>query len=399
MKISVKNVSKIYNSHKPQCKFIGGLFGIHEPKFVLKNISFEISDGECVGIIGSNGSGKSTLLKLICNITSPTEGEIQAGGKISSLLELGTGFNPEYTGISNIYLNGTIQGLSRAEIKAIIPEIIEFADIGDYINMPVKTYSDGMFLRLAFACAVAIEPDILIVDEALAVGDFAFRQKCFAKISEMKKNGTTIIMVSHDIDCIRRFCERAIWIEGGILRMDSDVMSVSSSYMEYMTGGVGDKNESVGRDEKHNCVNRFGSAIGSVLSVEAPKILRTGESARIVCKINIPENAELNTLSFSISVKNVFGLDVTVISTADNNIRFTKTGRKVIETQYVCELCAGEYSICAALEDRASKPIKYYDYAEGIASFKVVSDEQYFGVFHTPAEINIQEGGGTDAQG
>ena len=236
MIISVKNVSKVYNSRKSPCKFAGGLFAIENKKYALKDISFNIDKGECVGIIGANGSGKSTLLKLLCGVTAATEGEIRAEGKISALLELGTGFNPEYTGISNIYLNGTLQGLSKKETKALIPYITDFADIGEYIEKPVKTYSDGMFLRLAFACAIATEPDILIVDEALAVGDFAFRQKCFSKIRELKEKGTTILMVSHDIDTIRRFCGRVIWLDKGTLRADGEVSAVSSAYMESVTG-------------------------------------------------------------------------------------------------------------------------------------------------------------------
>ena len=392
MKISLKNVSKVYKTSKPRCKFIGGLFGIEESKTALKDINIDIYGGECVGIIGANGSGKSTLLKLISKITSATEGEVVTNGKISALLELGAGFNPEYTGISNIYLNGMLCGESRAQTKAKIPQIAEFADIGDYIKRPVKTYSDGMFLRLAFACAVSENPDILVVDEALAVGDFAFRQKCFAKIRELNAGGTTIIMVSHDIDTIRSFCKRAIWLDSGRVRLDGDVMSVSAAYMESVTGCAGKPGLSKNADS-FNCVNRFGSAKGSILSVSVPELLQTGEMAEILCRVEIPDGIDLNTLAFSVSIKNGLGLDITVISTADEGFLFDSYGEHMIKVTCPCYLSAGEYSICVSLEDRGSVPIKYYDYAEGAQRFRVVSKNEIFGIYRAPAEIEITKGG------
>ncbi len=391
MKISLKNVSKVYKTRKPRCKLIGGLFGIEESKTALKDINIDIHSGECVGIIGANGSGKSTLLKLICKITSATEGEVQTNGKISALLELGAGFNPEYTGISNIYLNGMLCGETRAQTRAKIPEIARFADIGDYIKRPVKTYSDGMFLRLAFACAVSTEPDILVVDEALAVGDFAFRQKCFAKIRELNARGTTIIMVSHDIDTIRSFCERAIWLDDGRVRLDGDVMSVSAAYMESVTGCAG-KTVLSEKADGFGCVNRFGSAKGSILSVSAPAILQTGEMAEFLCTFEIPAGIDLDNLAFSMSIKNGLGLDITVISTADEGLLFDSYGRHRVKITAPCYLSAGEYSICVSLEDRGSIPIKYYDYAEGVQSFRVVSKGEVFGIYRAPAEIEIMRG-------
>lgn len=390
MKISLTNVSKSYNSRKPRGKFLGGLFGIEEKVYALKDISFDINQGESVGIIGSNGSGKSTLLKLICKITSATDGEILTEGRISALLELGAGFNPEYTGISNIYLNGALYGLSKSEIRAKIPEITEFADIGDYIKKPVKTYSDGMFLRLAFACAVAVSPDILVVDEALAVGDFAFRQKCFSKIKSMQESGTTIIMVSHDIDTIRRFCKRVLWIENGTLKMDGDVLSVSSAYMEYMTGCAGVPSECF--EDNLGCTNRFGSKIGAIQAISAPALIKTGSTCEVVCNIDIPRTTSLDGLSLSLSIKNSFGLDMVVLSTSDKGLVFKNYGRTAVKFRFECPLCSGEYSLCAALEDRREKPIKYYDYAEGAIAFKIVSDTDYFGVVHPYAEITIDGG-------
>ena len=375
MIVSANNLTKVYNN-KPLHKNAAGLFAI-------QNISFEIDKGECVGIIGTNGSGKSTLLKILCGITSPTCGEFSVNGRISALLELGTGFNPEYNGISNIYLNGAIQGLSKKEIKNIIPEIYEFSELGDFINAPVKTYSDGMFLRLAFACAIALKPDILIIDEALAVGDFKFRQKCFAKIEELRKGGVTILMVSHDIDIIRRFCDRTIWLEKGILQADGDTRTVSSSYMESLTG-CPDGSTLI------STKNHFGSAVGSIKSVEIPAFIQTGDNCKISCSFNIPGGIDIYNTALSVSVKNVFGLDLLVLSTIDYNINFTHYGKHNISFEFICSLCPGRYSLSVSLEDRSSVPIKYYDYFDCATVFEVISDKNYFGVFHTDCKIDLE---------
>lgn len=386
--ISVNNLTKIYN--KPRCKFTRGLFSSKTFPAALSDVSFEISSGECVGIIGTNGSGKSTLLKLLCGVTSPTAGTIYTNGKISSLLELGCGFNPEYNGISNIYLNETVMGFTRAEIKEMLPDIVAFADIGGYIKRPVKTYSDGMFLRLAFACAAAANPDILIIDEALAVGDFAFRQKCFNKINEMKSSETTVLMVSHDIDTIRRFCERTLWLDGGVLKMDGPTAEVSAAYMEYVTGNVDNILQKSNRNSKgFNCINRFGGAVGAIASAEVPKVQQHGQRVKIIIDIDIPKDARLDTLAVSAAFKNGFGLDLQVLSTEDNGVFFSSYGRHRVEISYPCLLCSGEYSLCLSLEDRSTVPIKYYDYIEGAAVFKVVSDTPIFGIFNGGADFEI----------
>lgn len=389
IRISVKNLTKIYN--KPRCKFTRGLFSSKPSAAALRDVSFEIKSGECVGLIGINGSGKSTLLKLLCGVTSQSYGSIVVDGKISSLLELGCGFNPEYNGISNIYLNETVMGFTRAEIKAMLPDIIAFADIGNYIRQPVKTYSDGMFLRLAFACAVAARPDILIIDEALAVGDFAFRQKCFVKINEMKNSGTTVLMVSHDIDTIRRFCERTLWLDGGVLKMDGSTAEVSAAYMEYVTGNVDNiLHISTNASGDFECINRFGAAVGSIISAEIPKIQQHGQTVKIIIDIDIPTAARLDTLAVSAAIKNGFGLDLQVLSTADNGIQFTSHGRHRVSVSCPCLLCGGEYSLCLSLEDRSTVPIKYYDYIEGAVVFRVISDTPMLGLFNGGADFEIE---------
>lgn len=202
--------------------------------YALNNISFTIRRGETVGILGKNGAGKSTLLKLITGVLSQTSGIIQVNGIVSALLELGAGFNPEYTGLENIYLNGAMMGMNRNAIDQKLDQIIAFADIGDFLYQPVKTYSSGMFARLAFAVAISVEPDILIVDEALSVGDTRFQIKCMDHMKGLMEGGTTVLFVSHDINAIRRFCQRCIWIDHGQLILDGDVNSVADAYTDFL---------------------------------------------------------------------------------------------------------------------------------------------------------------------
>ncbi len=204
--------------------------------WALKGCSFEIRKGETVGIIGSNGSGKSTLLQIICGTLNPTEGELEVSGQIAALLELGAGFNPEFTGRENVYMSAAILGISQSEIESRYDKIAAFADIGSFIEQPVKTYSSGMYVRLAFAVAVNVSPDILVVDEALSVGDARFQQKCMAKIRMFCRTGT-VIFVSHDTAAVTELCSRAIWIESGRIRMDGPPKYVVEKYLQFMYEG------------------------------------------------------------------------------------------------------------------------------------------------------------------
>ncbi len=219
--IAVENVCKIYKLYDKPMDRLKEALGLtrnvkHREHFALNNVNFQVKQGECVGIIGTNGSGKSTILKIITGVLNPTSGAVTVNGRISALLELGAGFNQEYSGMENIYLNGTMNGFSNAEIDAKLQDILDFADIGDYVHQPVKTYSSGMFVRLAFSVAINIEPEILIVDEALSVGDVFFQAKCYHKFEEFKKMGKTIMIVSHDLSSIAKYCDRVILLNQGV---------------------------------------------------------------------------------------------------------------------------------------------------------------------------------------
>ena len=233
--IRVKNISKkynIYNSEKNRLGQIINPFNKNTQKefIALNNISFDVNEGEILGIIGSNGSGKSTLLKILTGVCFKTSGELFIKGKVASILELGTGFNNELTGIENIYLNASIMGIGKEEINKIKDDIINFADIGEFINYPIKTYSSGMYARLAFAVAIHVNPDILIVDEILSVGDIEFQNKCMDKFKEFKSLGKTIIYVSHGLDAVQNYCEKAIWLEKGEIKEIGSAIEVVEKY-------------------------------------------------------------------------------------------------------------------------------------------------------------------------
>lgn len=241
--IRISNVTKTYNLYDKPADRLKEALSVtkkiyHREHHALNNVTLEIRKGESVGIVGTNGAGKSTLLKMITGVLKPTKGTIAVNGKISALLELGAGFNMEYTGIQNIYLNGTMMGYKKEEIKQRVPAIVEFADIGSFVEQPVKTYSSGMFARLAFAVAINVEPEILIVDEALSVGDTRFQVKCIDKMKELKEKGTTILFVSHATEQIKRFCSRAIWMEHGAVKMDGESSQIVDVYENYMKFGL-----------------------------------------------------------------------------------------------------------------------------------------------------------------
>ena len=218
--IEVKDVTKVYRLYdKPIDRLKESLHpkhkSYHKDFYALNGLSFHVEKGQTVGIIGTNGSGKSTILKIITGVLTPTTGEVNVDGKISALLELGAGFNMDYTGIENIYMNGTMMGFTKKEMDEKLQDILDFADIGDFVHQPVKTYSSGMFVRLAFALAINVEPEILIVDEALSVGDVFFQAKCYRRMEEIRQNGTTILMVTHDMGSIIKYCDKVVLLNKG----------------------------------------------------------------------------------------------------------------------------------------------------------------------------------------
>lgn len=274
--LDIKHVTKEYKLYEKQIDRLKESFHpfkktYHKKFYALNDINFKIMQGEKIGIIGANGAGKSTLLKIITGVLNPTNGEIKTNGKIAALLELGAGFNMDYTGIENIRLNATLMGYTDLEIEEKIQHIIDFADIGDFIYQPVKSYSSGMFVRLAFATQIVSEPDILIVDEALSVGDIRFQQKCFRAMESIMKN-KTVVLVTHDTAAVTRFCKRIVWINNGQVMYDGEVTEGLKQYQEYLInqaiaekkGNDGYEEESVEQKLKTTKYNR-----------EVPNVLET----------------------------------------------------------------------------------------------------------------------------
>lgn len=254
--IEVTNLSKCYQIYeKPRDRLLQmlcrGRRKYYRDFWALKDISFQVKRGETVGIVGRNGSGKSTLLQLICGTLNPTAGKIQINGRIAALLELGSGFNPEFTGRENVFLNAEVLGLTQAEIEQRFPDIVAFADIGDFLDQPVKTYSSGMYVRLAFSVAMHVFPDILIIDEALSVGDIRFQTKCMRAIEEIKKKGTSILFVSHSPGQIEALCDRAIWLEDGYVKYSEAPKNVMRKYINYIEHGI-DEEPNPGQTSKLN---------------------------------------------------------------------------------------------------------------------------------------------------
>lgn len=237
--IRVNNISKYFEIYdKPSHRLLQMLYRgrkqFFKPYWALRDISFEVKRGECVGIIGRNGAGKSTLLQIVTGTLAPSSGSVELNGRVAALLELGSGFNPEFTGRENVYLNAALLGLSKEETDAKYQEILQFADIGDFVDQPVKTYSSGMVVRLAFAVQVMVEPEILIVDEALAVGDIRFQKKCFQYMEKLCDQGTTLFLVTHDLEQVKKFCSYVYWLEGGMIREHGIPREVTENYTVFM---------------------------------------------------------------------------------------------------------------------------------------------------------------------
>lgn len=432
-KIKVDHVSKafkMYNSPMDKLKEALSLTGKkrHTEFYAITDLSFTVKPGEILGIMGRNGAGKSTLLKMITGIYGPTEGEISVQGKVSSLLELGTGFNMEYTGIENIFFYGTLMGFTHAQMKDKLQEIIDFAEIGDYIYQPVKTYSSGMFARLAFSCAINVEPDILIVDEILSVGDMRFQAKCFNKFKEFKKKGVTILYVGHDVGMMRTFCDTAMWINKGKLVDIGDPTFISAKYTEFMYldeiaeftdyKRIEDdekKNEEVEVEtfeeeiisqEPHkedikvantlfpDSIAHWGSATGMISSVrmigedsKEKNVFEADERIRLAIDFSIPKKMNMEFFSLAFSIKNTEGTDIIVKTTYDEEMELHAGDNQRIEFEFTPRLSNGDYYLVIALEDRTNAAISYYEYIEGALYFKVYSSKKIFGIYDVVAEI------------
>ena len=410
----------------------------HTEFYALKNISFDVGEGEIVGIMGRNGSGKSTLLKIITGVLQPTYGTVTVYGRISSLLELGAGFNPEYSGIENVYFYGTIMGLSHADVTERLDDILEFAEIGDYVYQPVKTYSSGMFARLAFSCAINVDPDVLIVDEILSVGDIRFQAKCFKKFREFKEKGVTVLYVGHDISTMRTFCDRCFWLNQGEIVDSGDPTYISAKYVEFMylddisdftsykafqkeaEAETTDESEGVSvasvledtletveapaldqRNERMKAgkpLAHWGSMPGMItdisVTVKGKDLVSCDPMDTVTISFYVPHIEQINYehLSAAFSIKNKEGIDLIVKTTYEAGIVLSdnhQMGHR-FSFSFQPRLTNGDYYLVLALENHEQAVTAYYEYIEGAKYFKVYQNKEIYGQFIPNIEILIE---------
>ena len=369
--IKVSHLTKVYKLYdKPIDRLKESLSpfkrNYHKDFYALNDVSFEIKKGETVGIIGKNGAGKSTLLKIITGVLTPTSGHVHVNGRIASLLELGAGFNLEYTGIENIYLQGTLIGYTHEEMETKIDEILAFADIGDFVYQPVKSYSSGMFARLAFAIAINVEPDILIVDEALSVGDMAFQEKCILKMKSMINNQRSILFVSHSLPSVRNFCTKAIWMKEGTTVMQNEAYIVCEAYSDYMNNL--NKIEKIELKESKGENKEDKTIVIKNISLQQNEYL-TGED--IVISIELQFNKEILDYGIGILIHNKEGKLVTLFNTIRDDIMFDKIYDKIKLTIPKNDFLSGEYFISLSISD--SQVMFAYDREDYISTFQIKS--------------------------
>lgn len=383
--IKISDLTKSYHLYDNPFDRVKETFSISKntyskEKRVLDGLSIEIKKGDVVGIVGTNGAGKSTLLKIITGVLTPTSGSLEIKGKIAALLELGAGFNPEFTGIKNIYLNGTMMGFTHAEMEKKIQGIIDFADIGEFIYQPVKTYSSGMFARLAFAVAINVEPEILIVDEALSVGDLRFQMKCLDKMKSMMDSGVTVLFVSHDINAIRRLCTKGLWLKDGKVQAYGETNRVCDQFLDYLKLCDLDEENAAEHKLEKNLMNEYDYK-------ELPEF-------QVGSKESVGEIAGIRLVNSKGEITDEFDLfeDMTVeiyYDVYDENVDYPVLGvaLKRIDEEYVC-------GVNTLLDDkkipwRFGRNCYKLNYTEGI---RVLGGRYYFdvGLFDKTATVPIQ---------
>ncbi len=430
--IQVKDVSKMYKLYNRNRDRIIDAFNLsktprYREHYALHNLSFDVKRGETVGIIGTNGAGKSTILKIITGVLNATSGDVIIDGRISALLELGAGFNQEYTGIENVYLNGTMMGYSREEIDEKMQDILDFADIGDFVYQPVKTYSSGMFVRLAFAVAINIDPEILIVDEALSVGDVFFQNKCYKKFDDFKKLGKTILFVSHDLGSISKYCDRVILLDHGRKLEEGSPKDMINIYKKVMTGTDANAAVSSYNSDDTDIDSKLNSNLGSITDSDIDSLWKShftinpdlneygSRKAQIVdfavvdsnglltnsivkgdkfmIKSKVHFNEDIANPIFTYTFKNIKGVDITGTNTMfeKKDIDLAKAGEEYVAsfTQEM-NLQGGEYllSISCTGHDENGELTAYHRLYD-VLNITVVSDKDTVGFYDMNSKVEI----------
>jgi len=419
--VKITNLVKEYKMYaRKKDRFMEAIFPSVNDKHgtfkAMDDVSLELKKGEILGILGKNGAGKSTLLKMVTGVVTPTSGSVEVKGKVSSLLELGIGFNPDLTGYENIYQHGQVMGMSNEQIESKKQEIIDFADIGDHLYQPVKTYSSGMFARLAFACAINVEPEILIVDEALSVGDMSFQLKCFKKFEEFKKQGKTILFVTHSVGEVLRNCTRAIILENGRKIYDGDVKTGVDKYKKLMVGiDIDEENEvetvkeldsnevdeiwktNFEYNEKHlsygnNNVDIYDYGI---FDIEGKRTITISNEKEVSVKMKIQVNKDIEDPIFALTFKDIKGTELsgtnTMLSRTSTG-KYKKGDKILVEFTQKVPLVPGRYTIsfgCTKYD--LNGDLEVYQRRYDALFVEIVSNREAVGLVDLNSKINFRK--------
>jgi teichoic acid transport system ATP-binding protein len=403
---------KLYASPRDRLKEAFHPFGkkLHRTFNALENVYLDIPKGSTTGIIGRNGSGKSTLLQSICGIVTPTSGQVDVDGKIAALLELGAGFNPEFTGRDNLYINGAILGLDTSDIDDRYQDILDFADIGEYIDQPVRSYSSGMYVRLAFAIAIHVDPEILIVDEALAVGDIHFQAKCFDRFHQFREQGVTVIFVTHDLNMVTRYCDHAYLLDKARVVAKGNPREVVAAYrkleVDYGTeSGDGDS----GSDSKEqNNVDifetnpyevRYGNnkatiLDGGIFELSGTPVQTLDSGERYTVRMRIRFEQDIEDPVFAFTIKDIKGTEIAGTNTHFSNIKtggFVAKEIATIEFSQNVNLNAGSFLLSLGCVALGSDKLEIYDRRHDFISFQIVSEKAAVGIIDLDSEIRIEK--------
>lgn len=420
--IQVKGLEKAYKLYdKPSDRLKEALgFGRkkrYKEHYALKGVDMTIYQGETVGIIGTNGSGKSTILKIITGVLNPTGGSVHVNGRISALLELGAGFNMEYNGIENIYLNGTMIGFSKKEIDAKMDDILNFADIGDYVYQPVKTYSSGMFVRLAFAVAINIEPEILIVDEALSVGDVFFQAKCYHKFEEFKEMGKTIVFVSHDLSSISKYCDRVVLLNQGVKLGEGSPKEMIDAYKQVLVGQYVPAADDRSLLSDKEITAAAAAAAGTVKGEVNPELLEYGTKDAMITGYKITDDMGRETSAllkgkectitmqvhfehdieapiFAFTIKNIKGVEITGTNTMVEKAFLSPvragSDMEITFTQKI-NLQGGEYLLSFGVTGFEKEEFQVYHRLYDVINMTVISDKDTVGYYDMNSRVVVKE--------
>lgn len=433
--ISVNDVSKMYKLYDNPMDRLKESLGLSRKKkykehYALNHVSFQVKKGETVGIIGTNGSGKSTILKIITGVLSPTAGEVAVNGRISALLELGAGFNMEYSGLENVYLNGSMIGFSREEIDAKLQSILDFADIGEFIHQPVKTYSSGMFVRLAFAVAINIDPEILIVDEALSVGDVFFQAKCYRKFEEFKEMGKTILFVSHDLSSIGKYCDRVVLLNKGEKLAEGSAKEMVNLYRRVLVNQYEDADQTENKEGStaengqsgnnasgenghdgqgsHKLMKdslnlnpqvlEYGSKLGEIVDFAIrddtgmiTNVIEKGKEFSVQMKVNF--QADVSDPIFAFTLKDLKGTEITGTNTMYEHtpLKPQKAGDvREITFKQVMPLEAGEYMLCLGCTGYKDGDFTVFHRLYDVCNLTVITDKKAVGYFDLFSKVSVK---------